>query len=93
MLDLAHEHQISICFLLFHNNHRLSYGLTPGIVKLWEFLPQCGGISMVIKSRFIDGSTIPKFVDLDCGIWIQGIVACILEKKERNETVHPKSII
>ena len=36
MLDLAHEHQISICFLLFHNNHRLRYGLTPGIVKLWE---------------------------------------------------------
>ena len=44
MLDLAHEHQISICFLLFHNNHRLSYGLTPGIVKLWESPQQSWGV-------------------------------------------------
>ena len=43
MLDLAHEQQISICFLLFHNNHCLRYGLTPGIVKLWESPQQSWG--------------------------------------------------
>jgi hypothetical protein len=43
MLDLTHEHQISICFLLFHNNHRLRYGLTPGIVKLWQSPQQSWG--------------------------------------------------
>ena len=43
MLDLTHEHQISICYLLFHNNHRLRYGLTPGIVKLWESPQQSWG--------------------------------------------------
>jgi len=43
MLDLAHAHQISICFLIFHNNHRLRYGLTPGIVKIWESPQQSWG--------------------------------------------------
>ena len=43
MLDLAHVHQIYICFLLFHNNQRLRYGSTPGTVKLWESPQQSWG--------------------------------------------------